>query len=217
MNSKQIIEKDSQMKHYEKNDLPSLENSISSIYRYSEMKETYTEKVSFFDKLLKLIIVYFQFFLIFSVISFHKWYEEVQKIKSNYVENKYSMFKDLTKDDNIETEISEFEGHYVFTSGTTKVCSPAKDEIFDFSYNSKIYAMVERKVEYFDIVVGKWFRLGHISHREETSDEILDVNMPDVTLINDNLMQIEFEGEIFTFPRLISSIFMGNVKIKLID
>jgi hypothetical protein len=217
LNKKQIIEKENKMKHYEKNRLPSIQKSLSNIYRYSDIDNNNYEKVSFFKILIKLISVYFQFFLIFCVISFHKWYEEMQIIKSNYVENKYSTFKDLTLPENKETDISEFDGHYIFTSGTTTIHTPAKDEIFDFSNNSKNYAMLERKVEYFDINNEKWHRLGHISHREETTDEILEGNMPDITLISDSLMQIEFDGNIFTFPRVISSIFMGQVKVNLIN
>lgn len=217
LNTKQIIEKQNKIKHYQTNKLASIQNSLSKIYRYTNLDNKNYEKVSFFNILIKFISVYFQFFLIFCVISFHKWYEEMQIIKYNHVENKYSNFKDLTLKENQDKDISEFDGHYIFTSGTTNIKSTAKDEIFNFSLNSKNYAMLERKVEYYDVISEKWHRLGHISHREETTDEILDNYLPEITLISESLMQIDFEGNIFTFPRVISSIFMGQVNFYLIN
>jgi hypothetical protein len=176
-----------------------------------------SENINFYTKLKRILTLYLHFFIIFSVISFLRWHEELYKIKKLFVQNKYSMFLDLTSVENKSKPISELEEKYIFTSGKPIVKVPAQDILFNFSYNNnKSYAKIEREVEIFHSSWKKqWTKLGHIKRKEEISTySDSSVILWDVNFLDDNYMQISYEGDIYTFPRVISSMFLGQVKFK---
>lgn len=220
---KQILEKEKflkktslRMSSYE--NTKKIPSSRVNTFNYSHLLQlspagNEDKQTSFFEKLSKLFGLYFKFFIIFAIIAFLKWYEEMLKIKINYVENKYSMFQDLTAPQNKNKDLSEFEGQYVFTSGPTQILAEAQDNIFKFS-SSKKYAAVERKVEFFHINNYTWNRIGYIDNKEDScvDSNSIEKELYDVTFPNSNYMQINLTGEIYTFPRVISSLFLGHVK-----
>jgi len=186
-----------------------MHNSRSKIYRYLDKMDK-KDSSSLFYKLTKVLCLYLQIFLIVCLISFYKWYEEMIKIKASYIENKYSLFRDLTVAENKENLPVDYDGCYVFDSGYTDLIEAARDPLYDFIDN--IYAMIERKVEYFDINDNKWYRLGYIVNRDDTTDEeVIEMNMPDVNQLNAEKMELNFNGEVFTYPNIISDIFIGRV------
>lgn len=163
-------------------------------------------------KLRTLIQIYLQFFVLFSLIAFHKWHEEMYKMKTLYIENKYSNFIDLTDESFKNKDPSEFEDKYIFCSGDPSIKSSAQDCIFNYNYN-KQYAKIERRVEVMNIITKKWTKLGHIKKKDDTFTADLDYDEFDINFIGDEYMEVSFGGDIFTFPRIITSVFLGQVSV----
>lgn len=163
-------------------------------------------------KFLKdLVILYFQIFIVFTIISLYKCYEESIILKDLHVKNKYSIYLDLSKI-NLQINTNEYEGKNVYVSGLTEILSSAKDEDLDqFMENlGKQYVKIERKVEIYHISEKKWKKLGKIGSKDETFSGDLNLDC-EIATVGDNYMQVSYLGDIFTFPRLISSMFLGRV------
>ncbi len=206
----QILEK----KYVEHNTLiRNFRNNIklrtSIIYELPEVKKDENNKPNtFFEGIKRLGIIYLQFYLIFCILSLYRWYEELLKIKSHFIDMKFSHFEDLTKKEtNLINPNSEYEGKYVFASGECKLIKPAQDNIFNFNYK-RDYAVVERNVEYFDITNNTWSPLGYTNSK--LKDSLNDLR--DYYTFQEEFLQFSANQEIYTFPRIISSKFLGRVK-----
>lgn len=196
---------------------------VKFLKKYVVENETFDEeiKTNFFNKLKNLLLLYLQFFVIFSLISFLKWHEELYKVKTIHVESKYSNFLDLTEGrfkNRTFNELGEFDldDRYIFISGKTDIITPAKDYILNFNTRGRLYAKIERRVDIFHKSKKKWVKLGHIDRErnEETISESLEINLPYVNFLNEHYMQVSYYGEIYTFPRIISSVFLGQAEVS---
>lgn len=216
---KQIVEKEKNLQlHSYTQDVtnPILKKILEKTYRHNNIeipKKNQEDNMKISYMLFRITILYLQFFVIISILSFQKWYEDLIKIIMFSVDQKFSRVNDLTQDKNKNLPIENFEGEYVFASGETQIEHCAIDPLFNFNY-SKSFAAIYRIVEYFDTLEKKWVRLGKFNHREES---ILDeVNHPQIQEPSNDkkIIQINMGGFIYTFPKIISSFTCGNVKLQ---
>ena len=198
--------------------LKETQKEFSRLYTYLEDDNTHIleapAKTS--DKIVKLLILYCQFFIIFSIISFYRWFEEMSKIKTLHVENKYSNFIDLTDSLHKDLNLDYYEGLYVYSAGKPEIKESAKDNMF-INVSPKKMAKIERRVEIYDVDEEKWSKLGYIGIKEETTPTNFDLNTLYVTYINEEYMQASFSGQIYTFPKIVSSMFLGIVELQNIE
>lgn len=169
-------------------------------------------------KLILALSIYSQLFLIFSVISLLKLYEEYFKIKSIYCENKYSHFKILTPE-NKEALLANSQS-YIFTSGKPEIKEEAHDEIFDFPKKKK-FVKIERIVEIYRADEKSWKILGKKALRSNYSFskyEEQTVKTPDMIEEMDGdekednfQLDINTLEQIYTFPKIFSKMFVGKV------
>ena len=160
-----------------------------------------------FKFLKKILFAYLQFFILFCLLSFYKIFEELNHIKLLHIAGKYSDVKDLTSE-KYKDKISELNGENVFVSGDTKIIKPAEDDVLKIKIEKK-YSMIYRNVEIFHLIKEKWIPLvENISHKTFLNDDAPNVNFP-----NEHFMEVEFFGDFYRFPRLISRPFLGEVII----
>lgn len=155
----------------------------------------------------KILITYLQFFVLFSILSFYKFFEELNQIKQVHIAGKYNDVKDLTSE-KYKYKISELNGENVFISGETNINSSATDEFLQLNID-KQYAMIYRTVEIFNSNTDTWVPL-----IEDGSDKnLLNDEVPQINLLNEYFMDVSYCGKNMKFPKLFSKAFCGEVKI----
>jgi hypothetical protein len=218
---KQIIEKDNKLGIHSLNENvknPILKKILTKTYRYSSLvapKVDDEEDYKISKKLIKIATLYLQFFVILSILSFQKWFEDLIKIIMYSVDQKFSKVNDLTTEKNRNLPLQNFENEYVFTAGSSNVEIPAKDSIFDFQLSKK-YASIYRIVEYFNPSENKWYKLGSFKNRHDSvSFEEKTPSMED-PYKDDIKAQIFINNSLITFPNIKSAISVGHVTVNSI-
>ena len=180
-------------------------------------------KFIFIQKLLLALTIYLQLFILFFTLSLLKLYEEFFKTKKIFCENKYSLFKDMTIEN--QSEISNSQDNLIFSSGFPYITQSAFDELLNFPL--KKFAKIERIVE---ISRGndEWILIGNNSLR---GNKDLEYNYPLFDIYENNVSNefsfneklfLEFcssspEGKIFTytFPKFFSKRSLGKVNLYI--
>jgi hypothetical protein len=215
---KQIIEKDNKLGIHSFNENvknPILKKILTKTYRYSSLEAPKVEdegdyKIS--KKIIKIASLYMQFFVILSILSFQKWFEDLIKIITFSVDQKFSKVNDLTSEKNKNLPLENFESEYIFTAGSTNVEIPAKDPIFDLQVSKK-YASIYRIVEYYNPIEKAWYKLGHFDNRHDSAS--YDGMTPSIEdpIKDDKKTQLSINNNIFTFPNIRSAISAGHVTV----
>ena len=182
--------------------LPKSKNDLSNNH------SSFISKIEFVIKIL-LVCLKLSLFLIF--INIFRWYEKIYSIVTEYIESHYANIEDLT---NKEFEVEKIdENHCIFISGKPVINKVAVDNVFEeiFQYNN--YAKIERVVEFYNSKRKIWET---ISNTANMNDFILGNfdNPYNIDFYKDNHIQISFDNEIFTFPRLFSDVYFGEVSIR---
>lgn len=174
--------------------------------RFGDRAQEEINNQDIFEFFKKVLITYLQFFILFCILSFYKFFEELNQIKLLHISGKYSEVKDLTSE-NYKNKIPELNGETVFISGDTKILNGATDEHLQLSIE-KPYAMIYRQVEVFNISTKTWVALiEENSEHNYFNEENLHLN-----LLNEYFYELNFTGRIFKFPRLFCKSFTGQVK-----
>jgi hypothetical protein len=175
--------------------------------RYGEQSK---DEINNTDLLLffrKVLLTYLHFFILFCILSFYKFFEELNQIKLIHIAGKFNEVKDLTSE-NYKNKFAELNGETVFISGETKILHGANDENLQVTIE-KPYAMIYRQVEIFSVTTKTWVPL-----IEESPDlNYFNEDKVHVTLLNEYFIEVNFTGRVFKFPRLFSKPFTGEVKI----
>lgn len=189
----------------------------SNLFIFNKNSKIYNENQS--DNTLKKIIIaisiYGQLFLIISTISLLKLYEEYFKTKSIFCENKYSHFKTL-KDENKDILLDKSHS-YVFCSGNPSIKREAEDNIFNFPKNKK-FAKIERIVEIYYANEEVWKIIGKNNLPNINLSQFCINQLPYIYLeedLNQDKYKLEINSlkETFTFPKIFSKLFLGEVNI----
>jgi len=215
-NSKQIFEKNDHEVEISKEYLITPKNfryfSNSDIsrnlkFRISNSTSENKNISTVFEFLKKVLIAYLQFFFLFCILSLYKLLEELNQIKLLHITGKYNDVKDLTSA-KYKDKFSELNGENVFVSGDTNIIKPAEDDVLKINIDKK-YSMIYRNVEIFHLIKEKWIPLiENNSHKSFLTEDAPNVNFP-----NEYFMEVEFFGDVYRFPRLISKPFLGEVII----
>lgn len=175
---------------------------------YKEEKSS--QIIQFFLK--DLVVLYFQIFIVFTIASILRCYEESVIIKELYVKNRYSLCEDIS---NSEVNPHNYEDKNVFTSGFPVIKEAAKDDRLNqlLSCNTK-YLKIQRLVEVFNPIAKKWENLGRNNNNNskimEDFNEFYMTN--DVNMIGSDYIQLSYTSQIYTFPKLMCSTFIGKVR-----
>ncbi len=176
-------------------DIKSLDNKNLRNYNYRNSTITMANDIQHNESnFKKAVILYIQFFFIFSIFSFLKIYEEVFKTISVHIYNKYNNFIDV--DDS--TDKSRLDNQFVYISDKPNIVKGAKDNIFELENIN--FAKIERRIELF--INGAWI------------DPDLDTMVNFYEYEGNEYMQFDFRGRIYTFPKIENKIFYGEVIIS---
>lgn len=134
-------------------------------------------------KILSLLLVYFQYFSLITIISFHKSFEEVSTVKARYGLEKSYFFKDISQKNNNSFHCQDDID--VFASGKPEIIKTANDDLFELTLE-KNYARIDRIVEVYNSDKKKWEKI--------KNDTYID---------DDN----------FFLPNISSKSFFGNVEL----
>jgi hypothetical protein len=166
-------------------------NLRNKIYRNSTITTISNEIQHNESNIKKVVILYLQFFLIFSVFSFLKIYEEIFRTISVHIFYKYNNFIDVAHN----TDIAILENKYVYISDKLIITKSANDNIFDLGNVN--YAKIERRIQLY--ISGDWVDL----------DFDTMINFYEYEGIA--YMQLDFRGIVFTFPKIENKTFYGEV------
>ena len=173
---------------------------------------------NFVNKLILILSIYFQIFLIFSLLSFLKLYEEIFYLKILFCQSKYSHFIEYSSENTKEINTLLENNRKIYVSGNPIILEEAEDDIFNFP-KSKKYAKIERISEIYKPNDKKWKTLGRKIFKDDSS---VISNSPFSNLFeeiddfdDDYKFEINIYENIFTFPKIFSKISTGKVKLKI--
>jgi hypothetical protein len=143
-------------------------------------------------KIKEGILIYLQFFILFTILSLHRLNEEMFKVISIYIDNKYSNFINLNK-----LKPGDYDGSYVYLSGSIDVLYPACDDMFAIQADIFKPIKLERIVEILKPGFRKWKKL-----------------LDEEYFIKGENLCYSFCERLFTFPKIAPEMFYGEVELK---
>lgn len=109
-------------------------------------------KTEYYYQFTSILNIYCEYFLLFLVIFVYKLFEEISKLKNQYAEKQTTFFQEINSSnkDSIK-DSSESSEQEIFASGKPEIIKAASDPLFSFGSEIKLYAKIERVVEYMNI------------------------------------------------------------------